>query len=115
MGPRRGTIGWWMLAVLTAGLALGLLRSEAGDIVALAAGGVVGCGLAPWFACRGMRKLDRELAEAIGDRSPLHPLSRRRASLVAQSYVLIWVAWFLAGVMVAVAALWLSWQLRRGP
>lgn len=115
MRSRRWTVGQLMLAVLAVGLALGLLKSEIGEIVALAAGGVVGCGLAPWFACRGMRKLDRELARTLGDLSPLDPLSRRRASLVAQSYVLIWAAWFFAGVVVAITALGVSWQLRRGP
>ena len=103
--PSRWSVGGLMRVVLAIGLALGLLRSPLGPIVALAAGGVIGCGLAPWFACRGMRKLDRELAHAQGDAPPSSPLARHRASLVAQSYVLIWAGWFLAGVAVAALGL----------
>ena len=103
--PARWTVGDLMLVVLAIGLALGLLRSPLGPIIALAAGGVIGCGLAPRFACRGMRKLDRELAQAQGDAPPSSPLARHRASLVAQSYVLIWACWFLAGVAVAALGL----------
>jgi hypothetical protein len=85
-------------------LALGLLRSSLGQVFALMAGGVVGCGLAPLFACRGMRTFDREL----GDRPASDPLVRQRARLLALSYVLIWAAWFLAGVAVAGVGLLLS-------
>ena len=76
--PSRWTVGGLMWVVLAIGLALGLLRSPLGPIIALAAGGVIGCGLAPWFACRGMRKLDRELAQAQGDAPPSSPLARHR-------------------------------------
>jgi hypothetical protein len=109
----RWTVGGLMRVVLAISLALGLLRSPLGPIVALAAGGVVGCGLAPWFACRGMRKLDRELAHAQGDAHPSSPQARHRASLVAQSYVLIWAGWFLAGVAVAAIGLLVHHLLRR--
>jgi hypothetical protein len=111
--PSRWSVGGLMLLVLAIGLALGLLRSPLGPIVALAAGGVIGCGLAPWFACRGMRKLDRELAHARGDAPPSSPQARHRASLVAQSYVLIWAGWFLAGVAVAAIGLLLHHFLRQ--
>jgi hypothetical protein len=111
--PSRWSVGGLMRVVLAIGLALGLLRSPLGPIVALAAGGVVGCGLAPWFACRGMRKLDRELSHAQGDAPPSSPQARHRASLVAQSYVLIWAGWFLAGVAVAAIGLLLHHVLRR--
>src|SRR5262249_45799213 len=58
----RWTIARLMAAVLAAATALGLLRSSEGRLFALLAGAVVGCYLAPVFAHRGMRKLDRELA-----------------------------------------------------
>ena len=111
--PSRWTVGGLMRVVLAVGLALGLLRSPLGPIVSLAAGGVIGCGLAPWFACRGMRKLDRELTQAQGDAPPSSPLARHRASIVAQSYVLIWAGWFLAGVAVAALGLLLHHFLRK--
>src|SRR4051794_16287342 len=106
------TISQLMRAILALGVALGVLRSPVGEIVALMAGGVVGCGLAPWFACRGMRSVDRELSRAQGDLSPLDPTARRRASLVAHSYVLIWAAWFFAGVVVAILGTALARFLR---
>src|SRR4051794_11605290 len=109
----RWTVGQLMMAVLAVGLALGLLRSPLGGIASLAAGGVIGCGLAPRLACRGMRKLDRELAQALGDAPPSSPLTRHRASLVAQSYVLIWAGWFFTGVAVAAVGLLLHHVMRR--
>src|SRR3954469_8420069 len=89
----RWTVGRLMLLILAVGVALGLLRSSLGEVFALMAGGVVGCGLAPWFACRGMRKLDHELAQTLGDPPPSSPAVHYRALLVAQSYVLIWAGW----------------------
>ncbi len=43
---------------------------------------------------------------------PSSPPARHRASLVAQSYVLIWAGWFLAGVAVAALGLLLHHVLR---
>jgi hypothetical protein len=57
-----------------------------------------------------MRKLGRELAA----RPASDPLARQRPRLLAQSYVLIWAAWFFAGVVVAAAGLLLSHALRLG-
>jgi hypothetical protein len=102
------TIRELMLLVLAVGVALGLLRIRWGLIFALMAGGVVGCGLAPWYACREMRKLDGRLAREPG----LPP--RSRAILVAQSYVLTWAAWYFAGVLVALAGVAVWWFLGRG-
>ncbi len=95
-----------MLLILAIGLSLGILRIRWGLIFALMAGGVVGCGLAPWFACREMRKLDTELSR----RREL--ATRTRALLVAQSYVLVWAAWYFAGVLVALAGAATWWLLR---
>jgi hypothetical protein len=111
--PRR-TIAHLMLAVAVVALALGLLRSRLGVVFALGAGGVVGCGLAPMFACRGMRRLDRELAGRVEGLPRSHPRVLGRPTLLAQSYVLIWAAWFLAGVIVAAAGIVLSRLLRPG-
>ena len=97
-----------MRLVAACGVALGLLRSPLGEVFALMAGGVVGCGLAPLFACRGMGTLAREL----GDRPETDPMVRRRAQLLAQAYVLIWAAWFFAGVVVAAAGILMSLALR---
>ena len=71
------------------------------------AGGVIGCGLAPWCAYREMHKLDSELAR---DRAMA---TRTRALLVAQSYVLVWAAWYFAGILVAVAGIAAWWVLRH--
>lgn len=103
----RWTIGQLMLLVLAIGLALGLLRIRWGLIFAVMAGGVIGCGFAPWFACRGMRELDRELA-----RTPSLP-TPTRALLLAQSYVLIWAAWYFAGVVVALLGVSAWWLFQR--
>jgi hypothetical protein len=102
----RWTIGQLMVLILVVGLVLGLLRIRWGLIFALMAGGVVGCGLAPWYACRGMRKLEGELS-----RNP-DLATRTRALLVAQAYILIWAAWYFAGVVVALAGVAAWWLLR---
>jgi hypothetical protein len=104
----RWTIGGLVRLVAACGVALGLLRSPLGEVFALMAGGAVGCGLAPLFACRGMGRLDR----ALGERPESDPLARHRARLLAQSYVLIWAAWFFAGVAVAAVGVALSRLLR---
>src|SRR4051794_26995323 len=93
--PPRWTIGHLMRAVACVGVSLGLLRSRLGEVFALAAGGVVGCGLAPLFACRGMRRLDRELGRQLAGLPRSDPRVLHRATLLAQSYVLIWAGWFL--------------------
>jgi hypothetical protein len=95
-----------MLLVLVIGLSLGLLRARWGLIFAFMAGGVVGCGLAPWYACREMRRLDGELSR----KGSL--CTSTRALLVAQSYVLVWAAWYFAGVLVAVIGVAAWWVLR---
>ena len=102
----RWSIRELMLLILVIGVSLGLLRIRWGLIFALMAGGVVGCGLAPWYACREMHKLDAELA---GDRAIA---TRTRSLLVAQSYVLVWAAWYFAGVLVALAGVAAWWVLR---
>jgi hypothetical protein len=112
LGDKPRTVGRLMRLVLAVAVALGVLRSPLGEIAALIAGGVVGCGLAPWFACRGMHSLDRALCRVRGPLSPLDPLARRRASLLAQSYILIWTAWFFAGVVVAATGMVLARCLR---
>jgi hypothetical protein len=104
----RWTVGGLVWLVAACGAALGLLRSPLGEVFALMAGGVVGCGLAPLFACRGMRRLER----ALGERPETDPLARHRARVLAQSYVLIWAAWFFAGVVVAAVGVLLSRMLR---
>ena len=96
-----------MLLVLAIGLALGLLRMSWGLIFALMAGGVVGCGLAPWFACREMHRLQDSLARKKG------LTASSRALLLAQSYVLVWAAWYFAGVLVASAGVAVWWFLRH--
>jgi hypothetical protein len=103
----RWTIRELMLLVLVSGFSLALLRIRWGLIFALMAGGVVGCGLAPWYACREMRRLDSELSrnQALAAHS--------RAILVAQSYVLVWAAWYFAGVLVALAGAAAWWLLRQ--
>jgi hypothetical protein len=106
----RWTVGGLVRLVAACGVALGMLRSPLGEVFALMAGGVVGCGLAPLFACRGMRTLDR----ALGERPESDPLARHRPRLLAQSYVLIWAAWFFAGVAVAAVGVLLSRMLRAG-
>jgi hypothetical protein len=95
-----------MLAILLIGVALGLLRFRWGLIFALMAGGVVGCGLAPCYAVRAMRKLDGELS-TLRDLTP-----STRSVLVAQSYVFVWAAWYFAGVLVALAGVAAWWLLR---
>ena len=97
-----------MLLVLMIGVSLGLLRIRWGLIFALMAGGVIGCGLAPWFACREMHKLDIELSR---DRALT---TRSRSLQVAQSYVLVWAAWYFAGILVALAGVAAWWVLRHG-
>src|SRR3954464_2010408 len=101
----RWTIRELMFLILGIGVSLALLRIRWGLIFALMAGGVVGCGLAPWYACREMRKLDLELA-----RDP-QLATRTRSLLVAQSYVLVWAAWYFAGVLVALAGVLVWWVL----
>ena len=103
----RWTIRELMLLIMAIGVALSLLRIRWGLIFALMAGGVVGCGLAPWYACREMRKLDGRLA-AQPDLAP-----GTRATLVAQSYVLTWAAWYFAGILVALAGVAAWWLMRR--
>ena len=104
----RWSIRELMLMILAIGVSLALLRFRWGLIFALMAGGVVGCGLAPWYACREMRKLDLELARD-------HQLATRtRSLLVAQSYVLVWAAWYFAGILVALAGV-LAWWILRPP
>jgi len=110
----RWTIARLMLVVTAIGVALGLLRSAHGSVFALGAGCVVGCYLAPAFAHRGMRKLDAELAVRLAGLPRTDPRVRRRPTLVAQAYVLIWFAWFFAGVVVAMIGLAIAHQLRRG-
>jgi hypothetical protein len=102
-----GSIRELMLLVLAIGLALGLLRNRWGLIFALMAGGVVGCGLAPWYACREMHRLQVSLARKEG------LATRTRALLLAQSYVLVWAAWYFAGVLVACAGVAVWWFLRH--
>ena len=68
-----------MLLVLVSAVALALLRIRWGLIFALIAGGVVGCGLAPLYACREMRKQSSELC-AIRHVHP-HPVSAGRPVL----------------------------------
>src|SRR4051794_31927574 len=102
------TIRELMLLILAIAVSLALLRFRWGLIFALMAGGVVGCGLAPWYACREMRKLDGELAR---DRQLA---TRSRSLLLAQSYVLVWAAWYFAGILVASAGA-LTWWLLRWP
>ena len=102
----RWTIRELMVVILVIGLSLGLLRIRWGLIFALMAGGVVGCGLAPWYACREMHKLDGELS-----RNRQMDI-RTRSLLVAQSYVLVWAAWYFAGVLVALAGGTAWWLLR---
>src|SRR3954447_2478201 len=100
------TIRELMLLILAIAVSLALLRFRWGLIFALMAGGVVGCGLAPWYACREMRKLDGELAKDHG------LATRTRSLLVAQSYILVWAAWYFAGVLVALAGVLTWWVLR---
>ena len=102
----RWTIRELMVLILVIGLSLGLLRIRWGLIFALMAGGVVGCGLAPWHACREMHRLEVELAR---DRQMD---IRTRSLLVAQSYVLVWAAWYFAGVLVALTGATVWWLLR---
>ena len=102
-----GSIRELMLLVLAIGLALGLLRIRWGLIFALMAGGVVGCGLAPWYACREMHRLQDSLERKEG------LATRTRALLLAQSYVLVWAAWYFAGVLVASAGIAVWWFLRH--
>lgn len=94
-----------MLLILVVGLSLGTLRIRWGLIFALMAGGLIGCGLAPWYACREMRKLDRALS---ADRTLA---THTRSLLLAQSYVLVWAAWYFAGVLVAAAGVGCWWVL----
>jgi hypothetical protein len=101
----RNSIQELMLLVLMSALALGLLRIRWGLIFALIAGGVVGCGLAPFHACREMHKLNGELSRS-------GVATRTRALLVAQSYLLVWAAWYFAGVLVALAGVAVWWLFR---
>ncbi len=101
----RTSIRELMLLVLVTAVALGLLRIRWGLIFALIAGGVVGCGLAPVYACREMRRQSGVLS-----RSGVS--TRTRAILVAQSYVLVWAAWYFVGVLVALAGAAAWWLLR---
>jgi len=104
----RWTIRELMLLIMMIGISLALLRIRWGLIFALMAGGVIGCGLAPWYACREMHKLDLELSR---DRAMA---TRTRSLLVAQSYVLVWTAWYFAGILVALAGVAAWWVLRHG-
>ena len=101
----RWTIRELMVLILVIGLSLGLLRIRWGIILAVIAGGVVGCGLAPWYACREMHKLESELS-----RKDL--AFRTRSLLVAQSYVLVWATWYFAGVLVALTGVTAWWLMR---
>jgi hypothetical protein len=102
----RWTIRDLMVVILVIGLSMGLLRIRWGIIFALMAGGVVGCGLAPWYACREMHRLDDELSRN-------RQLDTRTRSLqVAKSYVLVWAAWYFAGVLVALTGAMAWWLLR---
>jgi hypothetical protein len=111
---RRWTVGRWMLVVAGVGLELGLLRTRLGKVFALMAGGVVGCGLAPLFACRGMRRLDEELRPRLAGLPRNDPRVLRHPTLLAQSYVLIWAGWFLAGTVIAALGLALAHWLQAG-
>jgi hypothetical protein len=101
----RTSIQELMLLVLACAVALALLRIRWGLIFALIAGGVVGCGLAPLYACRAMHKLSGKLSRT-------GTTTRTRSLLVAQSYVLVWAAWYFAGVLVALAGVAAWWLLR---
>jgi hypothetical protein len=102
-----------MFAVVSVAVGLGLLRTSHGPVFALGAGCVVGCYLAPAFAHRGMRKLDGELEVRLSGLPRTDPRVRRRPTLLAQAYVLIWFAWFFAGVVVAAMGLLFADQLGR--
>ncbi len=102
-------MGQWTIAgllrvVAGCALAMGILRSPLGEVAALAAGGVVGCGLAPYFACRGLRRIEAGPAR-------LAPRAAR-PMMLAESYVLTWAAWFLAGVLLAAGGVAASRWLR---
>ena len=43
-----------------------------------------------------------------------HLATRTRSLLVAQSYVLVWAAWYFAGILVALAGV-LAWWILRPP
>ncbi|MGC8638509.1 MAG: hypothetical protein ACP5XB_01380 [Isosphaeraceae bacterium] len=101
----RNSIQELMLLVLASAVALALLRIRWGLIFALIAGGIVGCGLAPFYANRAMHKLSGELARS-------GVATRTRSLLVAQSYVLVWAAWYFTGVLVALAGAGAWWLLR---
>jgi hypothetical protein len=101
----RWTIRELMLLVLAVSVSLTLLRVRWGLIFAVMAGGVVGCGLAPWHACRQMRKFEGELD------SREHLTTSTRSVLVAQSFFLVWSAWYFAGVMVALGGVAIWWLL----
>lgn len=100
----RWTLGGLLRLVAACAVALGVLRSPLGEVAALAAGGVVGCGLAPYYACRGLRRIEAGPARfAPRDARPM---------MLAESYVLTWAAWFLAGVVVAAGGVAASRWLR---
>lgn len=105
--PMRWTISKLMLAVLAVAVALGLLRTSEGPLFALWAGCVVGCYLAPLFAHRGMKKLDRDLAGLPPDDSR----ALRRPTLLAQAYVLILFGWMFAGLVTAAVGMVVARQL----
>ncbi len=102
----RCTIRELMSLIFVIGLILGVLRVRWGIIFAILAGGVVGCGLAPWYACREMWKLSL----ALGRDQRFD--ARTRARLIAQSYVLVWAAWYFAGVLVALVGVMVWWLMR---
>ena len=102
----RWTIRELMVVILVIGLSLGLLRIRWGIIFAVMAGGVVGCGFAPWYACREMHRLESELS-----RNRQMDI-RTRSLQVAQSYVLVWAAWYFTGVLVALTGGTAWWLMR---
>ena len=102
----RWTVRELMLLVLAVGVSLALLRIRWGLIFALVAGGVIGCGLAPWYACREMQKLGGELDR---DRAMA---TRTRSLLLSESYVLVWAAWYFAGILVALSGVGVWWLMR---
>ena len=103
------------VVALTA-ITLGLLRSELGEVFALITGGLIGCGLAPWLALRGMKRVEAVLAPKSS--APAHRLSHSRTpfkiSRVAQTFLLIFWAWFAVAVFVGVIGVTLARLLRQG-
>ncbi len=97
------TLGHLMSLVAVVAISLGLLRSELGEIWALIAAGIIGCGLAPWLALRGMREIEREQPTKITNHQGARPNpTMPRVSHLAQAFLWIWTAWFSAGVVLGI-------------